>query len=241
MNFARVVTAEVLDSLPASAPSAQRSRRDLRRIHRVLRTRTIVLRALRTLSPRHPVVRPLRILELGAGDGSLMLSVARATVGMWPSVELTLLDRQSLVDDAAVADYRGLDWIVTRRVADVWDWASDADPSETPWDVICANLFLHHFDGASLAKLLGVIASRTDGFLACEPSRRPVALAGSRLVGLLGVNAVTRGDAVLSVQAGFRGDELSTLWAAATGDWRVHEYGAGLFTHCLCAQRVGSN
>ena len=79
MSFARIVVPEVLDGLAANDPEAQRSRRDLQRIHRVMGTRGIVLRALRALPLRNASSRPLQILELGAGDGSLLLGVARAS------------------------------------------------------------------------------------------------------------------------------------------------------------------
>ena len=67
------------DWLAADDPAAMRSRRDLQRVHRVMGTRGIVLRALRDATLARPAMRaPLRVLELGAGDGSLMLGVARA-------------------------------------------------------------------------------------------------------------------------------------------------------------------
>jgi cyclopropane fatty-acyl-phospholipid synthase-like methyltransferase len=34
------------------------------------------------------------ILELGAGDGSLMLRLAKQRKGQWPQVAVTLLDRR---------------------------------------------------------------------------------------------------------------------------------------------------
>jgi len=64
-----------------------------------------------------------------------------------------------------------------------------------------------------------------------------LALAGSHLVGVIGVKAVARKDAVLSVHASFQGTELSALWPGRTGQWTVAEYPAGLFSHCFCAQR----
>jgi len=54
---------------------------------------------------------------------------------------------------------------------------------------------------------------------------------------LLGANAVTREDAVLSVHAGFRDAELSTAWPGNAADWRLQEHPAGLFSHCLRAER----
>jgi hypothetical protein len=72
--------------------------------------------------------------------------------------------------------------------------------------------------------------------IACEPRRGWLALAGSRLIGVLGVNSVTRTDAVLSVQAGFRGRELTALWPRESG-WCLREEASGSFGHCFHATR----
>jgi hypothetical protein len=53
---------------------------------------------------------------------------------------------------------------------------------------------------------------------------------------VLGANAVTRADAVLSVQAGFRENELSALWPKTAG-WSLQEEASGAFSHCFRATR----
>ncbi|MDB6085185.1 MAG: hypothetical protein JWN43_3066, partial [Gammaproteobacteria bacterium] len=105
------------------------------------------------------------------------------------------------------------------------------------FDLCFASLFLHHFDSPALAELLSGVAAATDAFVACEPRRSGLARAGSRLVGLLGANDVTRSDAVKSVAAGFAGHELSSAWGVAAGDWIVEEFPALPFTHCFAAVR----
>lgn len=246
----RQVDAETLDQLDADDPRAQRSRRDLRRLHRWMGSKTLLLRALRTmdtladLAPMAAQAGPLRVLELGAGDGSLMLSVARALAPAWPAVELTLLDRQALVADNTVAHYAELGWIVARQNRDALDWAASAnhalqfDGQAPRWDLIVANLFVHHFDAATLTRLLAGIAASSDRFVALEPRRHWLALAASHGVGAIGANAVTREDAVLSVHAGFCGQEISVCWPAQGETWQLHEHAAGLFSHCFVAQRA---
>jgi len=234
----RRVQSEVLDGLAATDPAAERSRRDLQRVHRFMRTRRRLVRTLRQLVPARPTT--LRVLELGAGDGSLLLSVARELAPIWPPVELTLLDRLALVDGATVAEYARYGWTARSCVRDVLDWARAATefPADAAsrWDVVIANLFLHHFDRAELTRVLGAIAASTDELLACEPRRGWRALAGSHLVGVLGANAVTRADAVLSVHAGFCERELTALWPTTAG-WRLQETASGAFSHCFRATR----
>jgi len=241
----RRVGVEILDGLDASDPQAAHARRDLRRVHRVMGTRATLVDGLRSLVAPGPDATPIRALELGAGDGSLMLEAARILAPEWPPVQLTLLDRQLLLDDATIADYASLGWTATAEVADALDWAGawpgnlPREGTTPPWDLIVANLFLHHFDSAQLSRLLAAIAATTARIFACEPRRGRLALAGSHLIGAIGVNAVTRNDAVLSVQAGFRARELTDLWPAAERSWRLNEYPARPFLHCFSAELPG--
>jgi hypothetical protein len=209
-------------------------------------TRSSVLRALRGWTPALRPAARLRVLELGAGDGSLMLGVARALATQWPPVELSLLDRQDLLDRTTAERYAGLGWAAGAHVIDVLEWAAaDRDvvlggEPGARWDLIVTNLFLHHFEGAELDALLAAVAARSSRFLACEPRRARLALAGSHLIGALGVNAVTREDAVLSVRAGFRDTELTSLWSRQAQGWQTKEYAAGLFSHCFAAELPGA-
>jgi 2-polyprenyl-3-methyl-5-hydroxy-6-metoxy-1,4-benzoquinol methylase len=242
MSFPRKVSAETLDHLNENDPRAMHSRRDLQRVHRVMGTRSIVCNALKQLVPHLPPSR-LRVLELGAGDGTLMLSVARALEPTWPAVDLTLLDRQTLVEQKTVEAYEKANWKVDIEVADVTDWIGNSlraqrEEESERWDLIVVNLFLHHFEEAMLANLLDAIAGTSNRFFACEPRRSYFALTGSHLIGALGANAVTREDAVLSVHAGFRDAEISKLWQQTGRRWKVTEYSAGLFSHCFSAHRL---
>ncbi|MEO8080446.1 MAG: methyltransferase domain-containing protein [Caldimonas sp.] len=233
----RVLEPETLDHLAPQDPAAQRSRRDLRRVNRVMGARAILARALERALPTTDGPRPLRLLELGCGDGRLMLEVARRRGPRWADAQLDLLDRQPIVDDATLAAYAAAGWQARPRVADVLDWAGTIDAAER-WDVVVANLFLHHFEGPALGRVLAGCAARADALVACEPRRSRFALAASHLVVFIGANAVTREDAVLSVRAGFVGSELAEAWPGDAARWRLDEYDDGLFTHCFCAARV---
>jgi hypothetical protein len=234
MTIQRRVQPEVLDALSADDIGAQRARRDLRRLHHVMGTLPILLRALNRVAAGSAV---RTMLELGAGDGSLMLRVAERRAAHWPGVAVTLLDRQCVVADQTLQGLRAVGWAPSVVTADVFDWLEGQQALR--WDIIVANLFVHHFPTPDLARLLRVIAARTLTFLCCEPRRSTVALLGSHLIGVLGAGAVAREDAVLSVHAGFCDRELTAAWPQG-GGWRLHEYPAGLFSHCLLAVRGGT-
>jgi hypothetical protein len=232
----RRVDPEWLDVMPACDPRAIRSREDLRRVNRLLGSARILLAALDRLVD---ATQPLHLVELGAGDGSLMLQLALQRHTRWRNVKVTLLDRHPFASNGTLAALQTCGWQVEVVEADVFRWL--AQPVGAADAVILSNLFVHHFEGAELARLLTGIARQAKAFVCCEPRRSIVSLTGSYLLGAIGCNVVTRHDAVLSVHAGFRGDELSAHWPENAGSgqaWQVAETAAGLFSHSFVAQRV---
>jgi hypothetical protein len=178
--------------------------------------------------------RPRALLELGAGDGTFMLPVARRLAPRWPGVNLKLLDRQCIVSDATLKQFQSLGWQAEPVHSDVFDFFSVA--REQSVDVVTANLFLHHFQRELLARLLAAIEPVAEIFAACEPARAGTALVASRLLWAIGCNDVSRHDAVVSVRAGFRDNELSRLWPNQEA-WELHEGAAFPFTHYFLARR----
>jgi len=208
MPGARVVEPEWLDELPTEDPRAARSRRDLVRINALMGNARMVAAALTCAGPI------ASIAEIGAGDGSFMRAVA-ARLDAAPR-DIHLVDRQPRPGIIAM---------------DVFDWLASAPKV----DAIVANLFLHHFENPALARMLALAASRTRLFIACEPRRSRLALSGASLLGLIGCNDVSRHDAVVSVRAGFAGDEITTLWPQGNG-WTCEETRRGLFSHLFVAR-----
>jgi hypothetical protein len=226
----RRLTPELLDLLPATDRRAIGSRRDLVRLNRIMWQDAIIAGVLRAGAST-----PARtILELGAGDGTFMLRVAGRLAPTWPHVAVTLLDRQDLVTPVTRAAFVDLGWQVETIQADVFDMLTAASPDV--YDAITANLFLHHFEGAALRSLLAAAARRTPLFAAAEPRRAALALAGSRMIWALGCNDVSRHDARVSVEAGFKDRELSGAWPPGEM-WSLDERRIGPFTHVFSARR----
>jgi hypothetical protein len=149
--------------------------------------------------------------------------------------ELVLLDRQEVVSAETIDRFRGVGWRVKVACEDVLAWASAAHGE--PYDLCIATLFLHHFRDAELALLLQGVAARSRAFIAIEPHRGRFALLGSHLIGALGVNAVTREDAVKSVVAGFADAELTAAWPAPVDSRWIREFRAPPFSQCFLAAR----
>ena len=222
----RIVEPEILDGLPADDPAARRSRRDLARINRIMGNAGILAARLKRLR-----VPPREVLEIGAGDGATSLALARKLHRHWPGARVTLLDRQPAVPRECLAGFRDLGWQAEPITGDVFEFLSEY----RSFDLIVANLFLHHFD-EGLGELLTRIAVSAPNFVATEPRRSAIAGVGSRLLGLLMASRLTRHDAAVSVRAGFQSTEISALWPARAGH-ELSERAAGLFTHLFSAER----
>jgi hypothetical protein len=219
----RIVTPEILDFLDAGDPRAVRSRRDLARINGVMRQSAIMAKALSDLPA------PKLLADLGGGDGRFLLSVARRLAKRWPGVRAVIADRQNIVTTQTREGFTALGWQCDVAQGDIFHTL----PQLTP-DIVIANLFLHHFEDTALADLLALAAAHSKAFVACEPRRSRFALLGAHLVGVLGANDVTRHDAVVSVRAGFRGEELSSHWPRGQV-WSLDERAAFPFTHLFGA------
>jgi hypothetical protein len=225
----RQVVPELLDELAADDPRAVHSRGDLRRVNKLMGNADIMGRWL--LARRTPV--PLSIVELGGGDGTFLLAVARRLASTRGPARAILVDQQSLVTPPTRAAFDALSWTVEPVRADVFDWLKA--PSSGSADIMMANLFLHHFSDEGLTALFRDAARQTRLFLACEPLRSRTALAAASMMRVIGANSVTMHDAKISVRAGFRGHELSALWPTGSG-WQLTEGKAGRFTHGFAAE-----
>ncbi len=234
MKRQRQVLPERLDVMAVSDPAARRARRDLQRVHRVMRSLTILQHAIQSL---HMTRQPRNILELGAGDGSLMLRFAQSSHSSWREVQVTFLDRQDVIAAETRRRFNRLGWNVQVLSTDALDWAQAT--AERRYDLCVTTLFLHHFESHALKLLLRAVASRCRAFVALEPRRNSIAWIGSHLLGVLGANEVTREDGVTSVVAGFASEELSCLWPSDPSGWLLREYFAWPFTHCFVADGGG--
>ncbi|WP_375449975.1 hypothetical protein [uncultured Devosia sp.] len=230
----RQLTPEQLDSLPADDPRAVGSRRDLVLVNALMFQSAIMAAQFR----KHLQPGRLRLLEIGAGDGSFMLAVARRLGRRYGDVDLVLLDQANLITQRRIAQFSALGWRVKTITADVFDWIGRAEAGV--FNAVSANLFLHHFEGGMLTRLLAAMPALAPVFLATEPRRNALALWGTHFLRLFGVNDVTLHDAAASVRAGFAGRELSLAWPDCAGR-RLDEHRAGPFTHVFAAVHAGAH
>jgi hypothetical protein len=226
----RSVEPELADHIPGDDPSALRFRRELSRLNGLTMTDRVMARAL--LKHCGSVV-PREIVDLGAGDGTFVLRVARRLAPRWRDVTVTLVDQQDIVSAHVRDGFSALHWNIQTVAADVFEFLEKTQPSV---DIVTANGFLHHFTAEQLTRLLGLAANKAKLIVACEPRRTHFAREMSRFVWLLGCGDVIRRDVVTSIRAGFVGTEISASWPIRDG-WVIEEREAGPFLHTFAARR----
>src|SRR5471030_362564 len=118
MGLLRSVEPELLDEMPADDPAVIRARRDLKRLNAVILQAGIMAPIVLRQWTRE---RPRTILDLGCGDGTFMLSVARRLASRRPDITVTLLDRQSIVSRETRDAFAALGWKAQAVAADVLD------------------------------------------------------------------------------------------------------------------------
>lgn len=228
----RVIEAEWLDTLAAQNPGAVNSRRDLERLNAWMGN---ARRVATVLGKARKPGAPCRVADLGGGDARFFLRAAQLV--KTPGVgQVTIVDQHHIVSPQTEGDLAQLGWRLEIAQADVFAWLGQQNERE--WDLMVANLFLHHFSDAQLQAMLAQASNVTGIFVALEPHRSRLALAFSRCVRLIGCNYVTRHDAPASVRAGFSGKDLSGLWLADE-NWVLEEHQAGWFGHMFVARLPG--
>jgi hypothetical protein len=227
----RIVLPELLDVLPPQDQSALRSRRDLRRLNAWMRHPRIMARLLQTYladaDARH-------IVELGAGDGHFLFSVAKRLRGQWSGAKASLVDQLNALDPQLAGAFKHLGWEVRAEVAEASAWLRQTSPMAT--DAVISNLFFHQFETEALAEMLRLTARSARVVIALEPRRTWLPRICGRLLWVIGCGPVTCHDGHISVRAGFAGRELSALWPDQQ-NWELVERPVGLFSHLFVARR----
>lgn len=137
------------------------------------------------------------LVELGAGEGVLTRKLARKG----PVTGLDLQEGPEGLD---------LSWVA----GDLFETL----PS-VAGDTVVANLILHHFEDADLARLGQLLRGRRR-LVVVEPWRSRLSLVEGGLLWPL-INGVTRHDMMTSIRAGFRKGELPRLLRLGDGwEWR---------------------
>jgi hypothetical protein len=227
----RVVEPEQLDQLAPDDPRALKLRRDLKRANTLMMHPQIMARAV---YQHWRGDNPKVMVDLGSGDGTLVLRVAQRLAQHWRNVHVILLDRGAIVTEETRAGFAALGWSVEPVRSHVLEFFGQSRTE--PVDIVTANLFIHQLNDQDLANLLAQIAPMTRLFVACELRRTKLVRELGRLQWLIGGGDVICYDGVVSARASFLGKEISALWPKQ-GGWELSGNAVGPLTHVFAARR----
>ena len=197
----RRVQPEILDTLPADHPDALDNRRDLRFFNALMGNFRWFAQTLRTHFHEGDL-----LLELGAGEGDLGRHL-----------------RSALAQSSF--SYTGLDlWPRPAEWPEKWSWLCkdlSSFPDYAHYNVILGNLILHQFEDDVLANLGRQWREHARLLVFCEPARETLHLRQLPLARLAGINYVSRHDARVSIEGGFRERDLPRVLGVDQLPWRV--------------------
>ncbi|WP_367874521.1 hypothetical protein [Luteolibacter sp. Populi] len=196
----RVVEPEIIDRLPPDHPDVIRSRRDLKMINFLMGNERWIARKIHAF----PEVRARGIIEIGAGEGTLLQRLS----GKYPGIPLRgcdLAPRPAGLPERIAWDQR-----------DVFECLA-----ENSAGILAANLFLHHFEDDELPRF-GPLFAKFEVLAFNEPFRTPQTITDARIILPL-VGRATKHDMLVSIRAGFLHGELPRLLGLDPAQWRISE------------------
>jgi hypothetical protein len=231
----RILQPEMLDGLPADHPAAVASRKDLRIINRLMNHVSFLNRSTRWIQDKAKK-SPVRIVELGSGDGSLACRMLLRWGKVATGSRILFMDQSPCLEKNHAEPLDRLGWEVDNQVVNVFEWF-EKDASEI--DLCFASLFVHHFTFEEISRLFDQLKARTKAFVCLEPRRDWKGLLAAKALWCIRCDPVTLNDACISVRAGFLNQELSQIWMQNTEtSWDMEERSAGLFSHLFSAKNL---
>ena len=171
-----------------------------------LPTIAFMARALR----RAPAGRPLRVLDVGCGEGDMLRRIHRWATRTGHDLELTGLDLNP-VGIAAARAATPPHIPITYRCADIFD------PGLERFDLIISALFTHHLTDDQLVAFLRLMEDRaTLGWFVNDLHRHQIAYHGFQALSTLANwHRFVRHDGPISVARAFRAHDWHTLLTRA--------------------------
>jgi len=196
----RRIQPEILDGLPPDHPDAIASRRDLRRINRVMGNHRWIVSELQRACRCGD-----RIVELGAGDGEL----ARMVEKKFPDFPGAYIALDLVPEGPVFPKHPAFCW----RSENLMESVALEEAT-----IVVANMVLHHFEDEALREL-GRRLRHCRLVLAREPARHFKWV--RYMLYPLGLNRVTKHDMRISIEAGFIEDELPDTMGLGDPRWRT--------------------
>ena len=230
MSFAqRAIAEELMDADDLDPETYAAVVGDLAKVNVVTMAARPTLGFLARVLARHQG-GPLRVLDVGFGDGDMLRRIARWAVRHGHAAELVGVDLNPRSELAARAH-------TPPDMAIRWVTGDYADLVGEPWDVVISSLVAHHMTHGQLVDFLRFMdAHARAGWLINDLHRHRFAHAGFPLLAtLFGWHRIVRHDGTLSIARSYRPAEWPPILAeAGVRDARV----VRVFPFRLCVEKL---
>jgi SAM-dependent methyltransferase len=206
MLTTRSAATEQMDAIDLDPVRYARVIADLERVNRVTMAARPTLRFLDQLASGR---KPLRILDVGFGNGDMLRRVWHWSVKRGVDTTLVGID----LNPSSMAPAQGatpVDAPITYRIGDYAALASE------PWDVVISSLVTHHMtdqERRDFVLFMDKVAKR--GWFINDLHRHGFAYHGYPILArMMGVDRIVREDGQLSIARSFRPPEWAAMLAA---------------------------
>jgi 2-polyprenyl-3-methyl-5-hydroxy-6-metoxy-1,4-benzoquinol methylase len=205
MLEARAIAEELMDAEDLPPDTYTRVLHDLARVNTLTLARRPTLHFLSRLGNR-----PLKILDVGFGDGDMLRAIHRWAARRGQAVTLTGIDLNPN-SGAAAQSATPADMAITYRTGDYADLAGQG------WDVILSSLVAHHMTHEQLIAFLRFMdAEARAGWFINDLHRHGFAYMGYPLLAtLMRWHPIVRHDGRLSIARSYRPAEWPPILAEA--------------------------
>ena len=229
MLGARAIAEEQMDSEDLDPATYGLVLRDLARVNTVTMARRPTIRFLKQVLAIRPT-HPLKILDVGFGDGDMLRTIARWAKRQNVKVDLAGIDLNPRSADIA-SRATPTDMAIDYRTGDYAELAGQS------WDIILSSLVAHHMTPVQLSEFLCFMDKEAKcGWFINDLHRHGFAYLGYPLLArIMGWHRIVREDGQLSIARSYRPQEWPPILSQAgvTGAQVVRR-----FPFRLCVQKI---
>jgi len=227
----RAIAEEQMDAPDLDAATYTAVVGDLAKVNRVTLAARPTLRFMRRAAA-HARDRPLRVLDVGFGDGDMLRRIHRWAARNGRAVELVGVDLNPRSEAAARAH-------TPHETPIRWVTGDYADLEHEPWDCVISGLVAHHMTHPQLVAFLRWMDNHARvGWLVNDLHRHGFAHWGFPILArLFGWHRIVRQDGTLSIARSYRPAEWPPLLAEA-GVRGARVFRA--FPFRLCVEKLAS-
>lgn len=195
---------EIMDDMTMTGYELRRTLDLLASINLWLGGNSLTIDGIKKMLRSHPKEKPVRIVDLGCGNGDMLRQLHEFGRKSGYRFELLGIDanRDSIAYAAELS--RGMDNI---NFKDLNIFSEEF--GELEYDIALATLFMHHFSDEEITKLVSVIKGKSSmGVLINDLHRSELAYVLFWIISLFFGNHIARNDGLVSIRKSFRRSDL---------------------------------